>query len=188
MFTEKDWTIPEKAGPYPKVLATLLVAARYVRTLPYSHVALGGQSKVLAERAAWDFHRTLTPEQHFDLSCVNPSFVMGPPLMKQSSASIDVSTRWAWVARMACTRAPHRLFCQHPRSPQHMVNLFTNALPALPDIRYEVVDVRDVAAQHVLLMETHEVRAAARACVGVCLGVLVSSPLSLRGFCSPVQR
>lgn len=48
------------------------------------------QSKVLAERAAWDFQKKLPAEQRFLLSCVNPAFVFGPPLLKQSSASIDV--------------------------------------------------------------------------------------------------
>ena len=52
---------------------------------------LGGyvKSKTLAERAAWDYQKSLPEDQRFEIVTVNPCFVMGPTLVEGSSTSSD---------------------------------------------------------------------------------------------------
>jgi len=47
------------------------------------------KSKVLAEKAAWDFQAALPEDQKFEVVVINPSFVMGPPLRKEFFTSGD---------------------------------------------------------------------------------------------------
>ncbi|CAF0808240.1 unnamed protein product [Brachionus calyciflorus] len=62
VFTEKNWNDPEKTTPYAK-------------------------SKILAERAAWDFveEKKKNGKNCFELAVINPCFVMGPSLGDSSS-------------------------------------------------------------------------------------------------------
>ena len=67
LFNESHWTDvdrPEGINPYFK-------------------------SKTLAEKAAWDFQKTLPAAEKFEIVTICPGFVMGPPLKKESSISID---------------------------------------------------------------------------------------------------
>ena len=60
-FNESHWSNPERPGgmiAYPK-------------------------SKVLAEKAAWDFQAALPDDQKFELVTICPGFIMGPPLRKE---------------------------------------------------------------------------------------------------------
>lgn len=41
------------------------------------------KSKVLAEKAAWDFQAALPEDQKFEIVTICPGFVMGPPLRKE---------------------------------------------------------------------------------------------------------
>jgi len=100
VFTEDDWSIVENCDPYQK-------------------------SKTLAERFAWDYVRALPPDQRFELSVVNPGFVLGPLL------DSDVQTSSELVKR-----------------------LMRRELPGCPKLGFAVVDVRDVATMHRLAMET----------------------------------
>ena len=66
-YNESHWSDPDRPGgmePYPK-------------------------SKVLAEKAAWDFHRALPDDQKFELTVCNPGFVLGPPLVVESGSSVS---------------------------------------------------------------------------------------------------
>ena len=45
------------------------------------------KSKVLAEKAAWDFQAALPDDQKFEIVTICPGFVMGPPLRKEPFTS-----------------------------------------------------------------------------------------------------
>ena len=77
------------------------------------------QSKVLAERAAWDLAR----ERGLGLTVINPGMILGPLLDGESGTSVGL------VARLLRGRDP-----------------------MVPDLRFEAVDVRDVAAAHALAL------------------------------------
>lgn len=64
IFTEADWADPEKTQPY-------------------------GKSKILAEKAAWDFvnERKNNEQSVFELAVVNPTLVLGPILSKSFGTS-----------------------------------------------------------------------------------------------------
>lgn len=64
-FSVKDWTVEENAPD-----------AYY-------------KSKMLAEKAAWDFLEKLPENERFELATVCPAFVMGPTLVKGTFASAD---------------------------------------------------------------------------------------------------
>lgn len=59
--TEADWSIPDHAGPYQ-------------------------QSKIFAERAAWDFTR----HRPLELVTINPGLVLGPLLHAERTTSVEV--------------------------------------------------------------------------------------------------
>jgi nucleoside-diphosphate-sugar epimerase len=77
------------------------------------------KSKTLAERAAWDFVADGGPE----LATVNPVAVLGPPLGRDVSTSIELVKR-----------------------------LLDGSMPGVPKTAYGIVDVRDVADLHVRAM------------------------------------
>lgn len=64
IYTEADWADPEKTQPY-------------------------GKSKILAEKAAWDFinERKKNEQSVFELAVVNPMLVLGPILSKEFGTS-----------------------------------------------------------------------------------------------------
>lgn len=68
VFTEDDWSVPERCTPYPK-------------------------SKTLAERFAWDFVAKLPAERRFELAVINPGFVAGPLAGPEISTSGEVVRR-----------------------------------------------------------------------------------------------
>lgn len=99
--TEDDWSTLDGLGPYDK-------------------------SKVLAERAAWDFV-THSPEgQGLELVALNPGLVLGPVLSRETGASAEVVRR-----------------------------LLSGQVPGCPRVGWAPVDVRDVAAGHVAAMVTN---------------------------------
>jgi len=101
-FTEADWSDP-----------TSPVATAYAK------------SKTLAERAAWDFvHES---DGAINLTCINPSLVVGPPLDLDYGTSIEVVER-----------------------------LLKGKDPMLPNVGFGTVDVRDVADAHVRALDLPE--------------------------------
>lgn len=99
LFTEADWSPLDGPG-----------------MTPY------GRSKVLAERAAWDF---VAENPGLELATILPVAVMGPVLGRDVSGANHV-----------------------------IQNMLTGEFAAIPDMYIPIVDVRDVAAAHVLAMTT----------------------------------
>ncbi len=101
VFTESDWNESATRSdlPYPK-------------------------SKVLAERAAFDFRNGLPVSKQFELTAINPTFVLGPV-----TARIHLRT-----------------------SPGLVSELLNGKLPGLPNFLFNLVDVRDVAEAHLRAM------------------------------------
>ncbi|KAM3503672.1 hypothetical protein MY11210_008630 [Beauveria gryllotalpidicola] len=91
---------------------------------PASPVGAYAKSKTLAERAGWDW---LAGEGRgaFELVTVNPALVYGPSLGKGVNTSLEIPRR-----------------------------LLSGEMPALPDLNFGIVDVRDVADLHVLALES----------------------------------
>lgn len=96
-YTEEDWSNPDHG------------------------MSSYGKSKVLAERAAWEF---VSREGGPELAVVNPVGIYGPPLGTELSTSVDI------LAQMLAGRVPR-----------------------LPQMGFDVVDVRDVADLHVRTLE-----------------------------------
>ena len=86
------------------------------------------RSKLKAEQAAWDFVKKMDDSKRFELAVVNPAYVQGPML---SASSGEASKE----------------FCDR---------LLNKKMPALPDMSFPIVDVRDVAAAHIAAMENSE--------------------------------
>ena len=87
------------------------------------------KSKVLAERAAWDFVEKLDEDKKFELVVVNPSIIFGPPLTKASADSPSIDA---------------------------IKKVLTKELPALIHVSIAMIDVRDLAVIHIAAMETPE--------------------------------
>uniref|UniRef100_A0A914EDB4 NAD-dependent epimerase/dehydratase domain-containing protein n=1 Tax=Acrobeloides nanus TaxID=290746 RepID=A0A914EDB4_9BILA len=102
IFNEDDWTDVNS----PKVL-------------PYA------KSKTEAEKAAWNFveNGITVDENHFKLTCLNPTLIVGPVLMDTQGTSITVVRRF-----------------------------MNNEMPAVPALQLALVDVRDVAKAHISAM------------------------------------
>jgi nucleoside-diphosphate-sugar epimerase len=82
------------------------------------------KSKILAEKAAWEFIENLKEEEKtFEFSTVNPGLVVGPLLVKAEGAS-----------------------------QKYISNLLTGQFPSVPKIYLPLVDVRDVADAHILAL------------------------------------
>jgi dihydroflavonol-4-reductase len=101
-FTEEDWSDADSPA-----------------TTAYA------KSKTLAERAAWAFVRE--NEGAIDLTCINPTLVVGPPLDTDYGTSIEVVER-----------------------------LLRGKDPMLPNVGFGMVDVRDVATAHVRALDVPE--------------------------------
>lgn len=86
------------------------------------------KSKLKAEQAAWDFVKKLDESKRFELTVVNPAYVQGPLLSASSGEG----------SKEVCEQ------------------ILNNKTPAVPDVNFAVVDVRDVAAAHVAAMEKSE--------------------------------
>jgi dihydroflavonol-4-reductase len=98
VFTEADWSDPDGPG-----------------LITYS------RSKLVAERAAWDFADQAGGE--LELTVINPVGILGPVLGPDLSVYVQV-----------------------------IEQLLNGKLPALPQLNWGVVDVRDVADLHVRAM------------------------------------
>ncbi|MGL5826221.1 MAG: SDR family oxidoreductase, partial [Nocardioides sp.] len=81
------------------------------------------KSKTIAERAAWDYVNEISGAVRTELVTINPGFVMGPLLSEDWGTSGELIKK-----------------------------IVDRDVPAIPDINYAVVDVRDVAAAHVAAM------------------------------------
>ena len=85
------------------------------------------KSKTLAEKAAWDFLKALPEEEKFELTTINPVFVVGPSVCGPGYSSMKVIS-----------------------------DVVTGKLPGMPYITFSFVDVRDVAEAHVKALEAPE--------------------------------
>lgn len=85
------------------------------------------RSKLLAERAAWDFVKTLEEDKQFELVVLNPGYVQGP-------------------LRSASSGEGSKVLC---------VGLL-GKFPVLVDMNFPIVDVRDVVAAHIAAFEKSE--------------------------------
>jgi len=81
------------------------------------------KSKTVAEKAAWDFIRE--NDSAMELTVINPVGIFGPAMGGISSASLDIA----------------------------VAGILNGATNVSPDFTMGVVDVRDVAAIHILAME-----------------------------------
>jgi dihydroflavonol-4-reductase len=112
-FTHEDWsTLNGDIGPYQK-------------------------SKTLAEKTAWDFVANLSEGQHLELVSVNPSFVIGPVLNRQTPTSVSL----------------HQM-------------LMGAAVPGVARIKFDLVDVRDVSKAHLAAMVCDQAAGKRFLCVG----------------------
>jgi len=99
IFTEADWSVvSEEIGAY-------------------------AASKTIAERAARDFIAGLPAARSLEFVTINPSFVLGPLIDPDGSASIELVRK-----------------------------LMAREVPGCPKMGFSLVDVRDVAAAHMAAM------------------------------------
>ena len=84
------------------------------------------KSKLKAERAAWAFVEKLEEDNKFELVVVNPAYIQGPLLSAASGAG---------TASLPIMLLEHKI-------------------PALPNVRVGIVDVRDVVAGEIAAMFT----------------------------------
>jgi len=85
------------------------------------------KSKTIAERAAWQYMESVKATSSMQLAVINPGLVLGPLL------SSDWGTSGEMVKR-----------------------ILSHQVPAIPNINFATVDVRDVASAHVRAMEIPE--------------------------------
>jgi nucleoside-diphosphate-sugar epimerase len=83
------------------------------------------KSKTLAERAAWAFVEDQPEEHRFELVAVNPGLVLGPLQRPEVVSTVEVVHR-----------------------------LLNRSMPAVPQLGFNVVDVRDLAVAHRLALES----------------------------------
>ncbi len=134
--TEADWSIAENCDAYPK-------------------------SKTLAERAAWDFVAALPQPKRFELTVINPGFVLGPLLNADQGTSGELVRK-----------------------------LMAREMPACPEIGFAPVDVRDVAIAHRLAMELPQAAGNRYICAGEHLWVqdmakVLAAEFNPRGYRVP---
>lgn len=86
------------------------------------------KSKLLAEKAAWDYVKTLGEDERFELVVLNPGYVQGPLLSASSG-----------VASMATC-----------------IGLLTGKIAVTVGVSLPIVDVRDVVAAHIAALEKPE--------------------------------
>jgi nucleoside-diphosphate-sugar epimerase len=100
IFNENDWTVVTPS------------------TNPYH------RSKVAAEKAAWNFVKNFgSSDNKFELTVINPSFIIGPLLSDVEGTSAN-----------------------------HIKMFLNHSMPVVPTICIPMVDVRDVAACHIKAM------------------------------------
>ncbi len=111
IFTEADWTNTDS----PEVAAYPV-------------------SKTLAERAAWAFAER---HQGFELSTINPGFILGPLLDRDAGTSADI-----------------------------IKMLLDGKYPGVPDLLFSIVDARDVALAHVRALTFDQAKGERFICTG----------------------
>ncbi len=84
-----------------------------------NNVPVYNKSKVLAEKAAWDYYNTLPKDNRFQMSVINPSLVMGPTLVKTDFSSGEL-----------------------------VRSLLMGEIPYIAKVQFNLVDVEDVALAH----------------------------------------
>ncbi len=94
ILTEEDWSILTECPAYEK-------------------------SKTMAEKAAWEYLDTLPEHEKFELATINPSLILGPPLVPGDFTSGEVIKK-----------------------------IMSGKFPGVPVIQFPFVDVRDVAIAH----------------------------------------
>ncbi|CAA7267197.1 unnamed protein product [Cyclocybe aegerita] len=120
VFSEEDWN-----EACPKEVKELGAKAR--------GVSIYRASKVLAERAAWDFYKQHKSQIQWDLTVINPPFVFGPPIHDvRSPKSLNLSLL-AWY---------QRLVSESPEEKDELSHWSCGW-----------VDVRDTALAHVMALE-----------------------------------
>jgi len=133
--TRNVFSAARKSGTVQRVVMTSSIAAVTDEHRPKAHVYTEADwndsatlqsapyhlAKTKSERAAWSFVRSLPSEGAFDLVTLNPTVVFGPVYISGHRRS----------------------------SPSMLRELMVGAWPMVPDIRINVVDVRDVALAHV---------------------------------------
>ena len=86
------------------------------------------RSKTIAEQAAWDFYHNQDGDHKIELAVINPGAVLGPTLSPNlTGASLS--------------------FC---------AAMLTGKMPGIPNVKFVMADVRDVAMHHVKAMTTPE--------------------------------
>lgn len=85
------------------------------------------KSKTLAEKAAWDYVNGLPEDERFEMSVINPGFVLGPTMVTGDFTSGKLIS-----------------------------DFMTNKLPGIPKIFMPLVDVREVAQAHVNALKLDE--------------------------------
>ncbi|EDV29631.1 uncharacterized protein TRIADDRAFT_19972 [Trichoplax adhaerens] len=138
-FTEEDWLDPTTAMPYPK-------------------------SKVLAEKAAWEFHKNLPDSEKFELVTMNPGYIQGPILRGTNCTSLEAISK-----------------------------MLERKMPRLPDICLSIVDVRDVAAAHIAGMTSPKAPGNRYILVSKCcrmldVAAMLSEEFKSQGYNVPTKR
>jgi nucleoside-diphosphate-sugar epimerase len=104
IYNENDWSDLEVLGPYEK-------------------------SKFLAERAAWDFVKSLPDDERFELTVINPNLILGPPLIQGEFVSANFIKK-----------------------------ILLGQWPAVPKVIMAISDVRNVAHAHLLALKVPEAK------------------------------
>ncbi|MTD53806.1 SDR family oxidoreductase [Amycolatopsis pithecellobii] len=128
------------------------------------HSAPYGKSKALAEQAAWQFVDDLPEERRLELVVVNPGVVLGPLQRPEVSTSVEVVHR-----------------------------LLNHSMPAVPQLSFSLVDVRDLAVAHRLAMESPKAAGNRYICAGPetwmhDMAAILAAEFGPRGFRVPTRR
>ena len=87
------------------------------------------KSKTLAEKAAWDFQKSLPEEERFELVTINPSLILGPPYVDGGFASGEVLSK-----------------------------ILLGEYPGMPKVKMGIVDVRECAQAHLNAVKIDEAK------------------------------
>ncbi|RWS14510.1 putative uncharacterized oxidoreductase-like protein, partial [Dinothrombium tinctorium] len=91
------------------------------------HLDLYAKSKLMAEKAAWDYVKELPDGKKFELVVINPGLVFGPLIFNQMGTSLEMVKR-----------------------------LLDRSVPAVAKLSVNAADVRDVALAHIRALTVPE--------------------------------
>jgi len=122
------------------------------------------KSKTIAERASWEFMESLSGRSSMELVVINPGLVLGPLL----------SSDWGTSGEMVKRILEHKV-------------------PAIPNINFATVDVRDVASAHVSAMTSPEAAGQRFICAEANhsmmeIAQILKAAYGRRGFNIPTRR